>query len=60
MVLEILVFSSTNSVGPGPVCVVATDVNGDNKIDLITANQGTYPDYAGSITVLTNDGSGKL
>jgi hypothetical protein len=55
-----LVLSSTNSVGSGPVCVVAADVNDDNKMDLITANQGTYPDYTGSITVLTNDGSGSF
>jgi hypothetical protein len=53
-----LVLSATNSVGTGPNCMVAVDVNGDKKADLITANQGVYPTYVGSITVLTNTGSG--
>ncbi|HEY3857101.1 MAG TPA: FG-GAP-like repeat-containing protein [Verrucomicrobiae bacterium] len=42
-------------VGSGPVCVVAADVNGDGKIDLISANQ-----VGNSLTVLTNDGHAKF
>ena len=47
--------SSTPGVGKNPVSVVAADVNGDGKLDLICAN------YNGStITVLTNDGTGVM
>ncbi len=49
------VFSSnaTYTVGSGPSSVVAADVNGDGRLDLITAN------YAGaSLSILTNNGSG--
>ena len=47
--------NATLTVGGGPACVVAADVNGDGKIDLITANQND-----GSLTVLTNDGLGNF
>ena len=46
------VISSSPSVGGYPDSVVAADVNGDGKLDLISAN------YAGTLTVLTNNGAG--
>jgi hypothetical protein len=49
------VSNATYTVGFGPSCVVAVDVNGDGKIDLVTANGSVPP---GGLTVLTNDGSG--
>jgi FlaG/FlaF family flagellin (archaellin) len=39
--------------GNSPAAVVAADVNGDGKVDLIAANYGNN-----SLTVLTNNGSG--
>jgi hypothetical protein len=45
--------NATYTVGSGPVCVTAADVNGDGKVDLISANNNGF-----SLTVLTNDGSG--
>ena len=44
--------SGTLPVGLAPSCVIATDVNGDSKLDLISANSGTN-----TLTVLTNNGS---
>ena len=42
----------TLNVGPNPYSVVAVDVNGDGKLDLISANAG-----ADTLTVLTNNGN---
>ncbi len=47
--------SATLTVGYGPTCVVAADINGDGKIDLISANQ-----TSSSLSVLTNDGHGNF
>ena len=47
------VLSSTPAVGTGTFSVVTADVNGDGKVDLISANRG-----AGTLTILTNNGSG--
>ena len=47
------VWASSPGVGPYPKSVTSADVNGDGKVDLISANQG-----ADTLTVLTNNGSG--
>ena len=47
------VLASTLTVGTGAYRVIATDVNGDGKVDLISANQ-----MASTLSVLTNDGNG--
>jgi hypothetical protein len=47
--------NATITVGSGPICVVAADVNGDGFVDLITANNYDY-----SLSVLTNDGHGNF
>ena len=41
------------TVGTGPCSIVAVDVNGDGKVDLVCANR-----TSNSLTVLTNNGSG--
>ena len=46
---------ATLTVGYGPVCVVAADVNGDGFADLISANQDEN-----SLSVLINDGHGNF
>jgi len=48
-----LVSNATYSVGNMPTSVIAADVNGDGKVDLISANENT-----GNLTVLTNNGNG--
>jgi hypothetical protein len=50
---DIFVPVATNSVGNGPWALTAADVNGDGKVDLITANLGNQ-----TLSVLTNNGSG--
>jgi superoxide dismutase len=51
--------SSTPTVGINPNSVIAADVNGDGRVDLICASIGdSMADYPLSITVLTNTGSG--
>ena len=45
------------NVGSQPQSVAAADVNGDGKVDLISANGDNDP---GTLTVLTNDGSGNF
>jgi hypothetical protein len=46
-------------VGKSPQSVVVADVNGDGIPDLITANQGTYPNNTdGSVSVLLGNGDG--
>jgi len=47
------VLASSPGVGAGPYSVVAADVNGDGRVDLISANSGTN-----TLTVLANNGSG--
>ncbi|HET7625831.1 MAG TPA: VCBS repeat-containing protein, partial [Verrucomicrobiae bacterium] len=42
-------------VGSSPYSVVAADVNGDGKVDLISADEGSS-----TLTILTNNGSGIL
>jgi hypothetical protein len=47
------VLASSPMVGSGPVSVVAADVNGDGKLDLISANV-----WSSTLSVLTNNGTG--
>lgn len=51
-------FNATLKVGTGPVCVVAVDLNNNGRLDLVSANTGSAPLYASTLTVLTNNGSG--
>ncbi len=44
-------------VGTNPVSVVVADVNGDGKMDLISANAGAFPNYH-TLSILTNNGNG--
>jgi hypothetical protein len=44
--------------GTGTYFVASADVNGDGKTDLVVANQGTYPTWVGTVSVLMNNGNG--
>ncbi len=46
---------ATLNVGLGPACVVAADLTGNSRLDLISANQ-----IGNSLSVLTNDGLGNF
>ena len=48
-------FAAATSVatGPSPSCVVAADVDGDNRLDLVVANAGS-----GDVSLLHSDGLG--
>jgi|ERR1035437_1605794 hypothetical protein len=46
--------NATYTVGNGPIYVIAADINGDGKEDLITANGAA----SGTLTILTNNGGG--
>ena len=45
--------ASTLTVGDGPHSIVATDLNGDRKVDLAVANQGSN-----DLSILLGDGAG--
>jgi len=47
--------NATYVVDRGPLCVIAADVQGDGRMDLISANLSTS---SGTLTVLTNNGNG--
>ena len=47
--------STTYAVGDNPEAIVAVDLDGDERMDLITANTG-----ASDLSVLENDGSGQF
>ena len=47
--------NATYTVGGGPQCVIAADVNGDGHVDLISANE-----LDNNLTVLTNNGHGRF
>jgi len=55
-------FGVTTDYGTGdfPLCVAIGDLNRDGKPDLVTANSGTYPDYAGTVSVLLGHGDGSF
>jgi hypothetical protein len=51
--------NATYAVGNGPFNIVTADVNGDGKVDFVTANNGTNYD-GNTLTVFTNNGSGRF
>ena len=46
------------AVGATPNSVAVGDFNADGKPDLVTASPGSYPGYAGSVSVLLGNGDG--
>jgi hypothetical protein len=52
--------NATYIVGNQPAKVIAGDFNGDGHVDLASVNAGSGPDYSGTISVLTNNGSGRF
>jgi hypothetical protein len=50
--------AATNGVGSNPESFAVTDVNGDGKIDMICGNAGGSPYNNGTLSILTNNGSG--
>ncbi len=46
------------AVGSSPEAIVAGDFNGDGRTDLAVLNQGTWPDYRASVSVLLGNGDG--
>lgn len=53
----VFVSNVTVVVGTNPVSVASADVNGDGKVDLISANTGALPNYH-TLSIMTNNGSG--
>ena len=45
-------------VGDHPGSVAMGDVTGDGVPDIVTTESGSYPDYEGTVNVLTGDGTG--
>ena len=46
-------------VGLRPFSVVVNDFNGDNKLDLVVANEGSHPDHdGGGVSVFLGKGDG--
>src|SRR5262252_3586540 len=49
------------NVGVNPASVAVGDFNGDGRLDLAVANEGTFPLYAdGSVSVLLGNGDGSF
>ena len=46
------------AVGSGAGAIVAGDFTGDGRIDLAVASQGTYPNFADTVSVLLGNGDG--
>ncbi|HTY88340.1 MAG TPA: VCBS repeat-containing protein [Candidatus Acidoferrum sp.] len=44
----------------GAACLAVADINGDGEPDLVCADYGSGPGYPGTLTVLTNNGHGRL